>query len=316
MDKLRGAMDFCIRHQTVLGYSIVSLLTAASEWIFSSVVFKCPCNSSNVLYGSVFLIVPAFILLLLGYMVNTRTWRLLTGSCPPQKRCSSSPWGTCTRYCIVLVPVTARALVAPLTWIAVALLRASFYECAASGNSMIKNLMCKDKEPECHKLLVKIPCDEKLSKNVSGEFLSLQAQSQLIGWLLIASVMTVALISTCVSHCCSPVSYLQLKFWKIYSKKEWELFETKAKEHAARLAEININCFFEATDPAPFQTPSNEDWQKISILYTFNSQEQYYSMIHKYVNTNRGNSVRFGEGDQRPPVLGFVDEASADESGF
>ncbi|KAF1465481.1 Calcium homeostasis modulator protein 6, partial [Pygoscelis antarcticus] len=317
MDKLRGAMDFCIRHQTVLGYSTVSLLTAASECIFSSVVFRCPCNSGNMLYGSVFLIVPAFILLLLGYMVNTRTWRLLTGSCPLQKRCCSSPRETCTRYCVVLVPMTARALVAPLTWIAVALPRASFYECAASGNSLIQNLMCKDKEQECHKLLVKIPCDEKLSKNVSsGEFLSLQAQSQLIGWFLIASVMTVALISTCIIRCYSPVSYLQLKFWKIYSKKEWELFETKAKEHAARLAEININCFFEATDPAPFQTPSNEDWQKISSLYNFNSREQYYSMIHKYVNTNRGNSIRFGEGDQNPPVLGFVDEASAGESGF
>ncbi|KAM6354831.1 LOW QUALITY PROTEIN: calcium homeostasis modulator protein 6 [Podargus strigoides] len=315
MDKLRGALDFCIRHQTFLGYSIVSLLTAASEHIFSSVVFKCPCNSENTLYGSVFLIVPAFILFLLGYMVTT-TWRLLTGSCPPQKRCSCSLWRTCGRYCRVLVPVTVRASVAPLTWIAVALLRASFYECAASGNSMIKNLVCKDKGRECHELLVKTPCDQKLSEKIPGEFLSLQAQSQLIGWLLIASIMTVALISTCIIRCYSPVSYLQLKFWKTYWKKEQELFKIKAEEHATRLAEVNINCFFEATDPAPFQTPSNEDWQKISSLYTFNSQEQHYSMIHKYVNTNRGNSVRFGQGDQNPPVLGFVDEASASESGF
>ncbi|NXY68748.1 CAHM6 protein, partial [Glareola pratincola] len=320
MEKLRAMMDFCIRHQTVLGYSIVSLLTAASEQIFSSVVFKCPCNSGNVLYGSVFLIVPAFILLLLGYMANAKMWRLLTGSCHGEERCTCSPRGTCARYCHVLVPVTARVLVAPLTWIAVALLRASFYECAASGSSLIKSLMCKDKGEECHKVLVRIPCDEKLlekeKEKLSTEFLGLQAQSQLIGWFLIAIIMTVALISTCVSRCYSPVSYLQLKFWKIYSKKEQELFETKAKEHATRLAEINTKCFFEATDPAPFQTPSNEDWRKISFLYTFNSQEQYYSMIHKYVNTNRGNSVRFGKGHQDLPVLGFVDEANISEAGF
>ncbi|NXW47872.1 CAHM6 protein, partial [Nyctiprogne leucopyga] len=316
MDKLREALDFCIHHQTVLGYSIVSLLTAASEHIFSSVVFKCPCNSSNMLYGSVFLIVPAFILFLLGYMLNARTWRLLTGSCPPEKHCSCSPRGTCARYCLVLLPVTARALVAPFTWIAVALLRASFYECAASGNGLVKDLVCKGKGQECHELLVKIPCDDKLLGRIPGEFLSLQAQSQLLGWFLIASIMTLALIATCVSRCYSPVSYLQLKFWKIYSKKERELFEIKAKEHATRLAEINTNCFFEATDPVPFQTPSNEDWRKISFLYTFSSREQYYSMIHKYVNTNRGNSVRFGEGGQNPPVLEFVDEASANESGF
>ncbi|KAM6127183.1 calcium homeostasis modulator protein 6 [Pterocles gutturalis] len=314
--KLRRALDFCIRHQTALGCSIVSLLTAASKHIFSSVVFKCPCNSGNMLYGSVFLIVPAFILFLLGYMVNARTWRLLTGSCPPEKRCSCGLWGTCARYCHVLVPVTARAMVAPLTWIAVALLGASFYDCAASGNSLIKNLLCKDQGPDCHKLLLKIPCDETLLKHISGEFLSLQAQSQMIGWLLIASIVTIALISTCVSHCCSPVSYLQLKFWKIYMKKESELFKIKAEEHATRLAEINTNCFFGAIDPAPFQTPSNDDWWKISFLYAFNSEEQYYSMIHKYVNTNRGKSIRFGEGNQNPPGLGFVDEASASESGF
>uniref|UniRef100_A0A8C3KBL9 Calcium homeostasis modulator family member 6 n=1 Tax=Calidris pygmaea TaxID=425635 RepID=A0A8C3KBL9_9CHAR len=292
MNKLRGVIDFCLRHQTIVGYSIVSLLTAASEQIFSSVVFKCPCNSGNLLYGSVFLLVPAFILFLFGYMVNAKMWRLLTGSCPPEKRCSCSPWGTGTRYCLLLLPVTARTLVAPLTWIAVALLTASFYECAASGSSLIKNLMCKGKGKECHEVLVRIPCDEmilqKEKKNFSIEFPSLQAQSQLIGWFLIVIIMTLALISTCVSHCCSPVSYLQLKFWKIYSKKEQELFEIKAKEHATRLAEINMKCFFEATDPAPFYTPSNEDWRKISFLYTFSSQEQYYSMIHKYVNTNRG----------------------------
>ncbi|NXG69937.1 CAHM6 protein, partial [Baryphthengus martii] len=316
MDKLRGALDFCIRHQTVLGYSVVSLITAASEYIFSAVVFKCPCNSGNMLYGSVFLIVPAFILFLLGYMVNPKTWRLLTSSCPSESCCSRSAWGTCARYCLVLVPVTARASVAPLTWIAVALLRASFYECAASASEMIKNFVCRGKGEECRKLMVKIPCDETLSKQISGEFLSLQAQSQLLGWLLIASIMTVALISKCISHCYSPVSYLQLKFWKIYSKKEHEQFEIKAKEHATSLAERNMNCFFEAADPAPFQTPSNDDWRKISSSYTFNSKEQHYSMIHKYVNTNRGNSVKFEEGDQNPPVLGFVDEASANESGF
>ncbi|XP_050827845.1 calcium homeostasis modulator protein 6 [Serinus canaria] len=121
---------------------------------------------------------------------------------------------------------------------------------------------------------------------------------QLIGWFLIASIMTVALISTCVSHCCSPVSYLQLKFWKFYSKKEREVFEKKANEHATKLAERNTNCFFEAIDPAPFHTPSNTDWQKISIFHTFNSQEQYYSTIHKYVNTNRGNDTEFEEEGQ------------------
>ncbi|XP_010290253.1 PREDICTED: protein FAM26F [Phaethon lepturus] len=313
MDKLREALDFCIRHQTVLGYSVVSLLTAISEHIFSSVLFKCPCNSGNMLYGLVFLLVPAFILFLLGYLMNPRTRHLLTGTCS-QRKCRL--WGTRTEYCLALIPVTARASVAPLTWVAVALLRASFYECAASGNGLIKNLVCKDKGQECHKLLVKIPCDQKLSEMVSSEFLSLQAQSQVVGWLLIASIMAVALIARCASHCCSPVSYPRLTFWEIYLKKEEELFKIEAKKQATKLAERNINCFFEGTAPAQFQSPSSEDWQSISYLYTFSEEEQYYSMMHKHVSTKEGNNVRPREGDQNPTALETVDEASASESGF
>ncbi|NXB29397.1 CAHM6 protein, partial [Eulacestoma nigropectus] len=286
MDRLREALDFCIRHQTVLGYSAVSLLTAASQHIFSSVVFKCPCNSGNMVYGSFFLLVPAFILLLFGYMVNARIWHQLTGSCSREKECS--PSGTCAHFCQVLGPVTARALVAPLTWIAVALLGANFYECAASGSSLTKHLFCKDRGPECQEQLFKMPCDKELSAEVSSEQLSLQAQSQLIGWFLIASIMTVALISKCVSRCCSSVSYLQFKFRKIYSKEEKEVFEIKAKEQATKMAERNTNCFFEATDPAPFPIPSEEEWRKISLLCTFDSQEVYYDMIQKYASKKRG----------------------------
>lgn len=176
MDRLREALDFCIRHQTILGYSAVSLLTAASEHIFSSVVFKCPCNSGNMVYGSFFLLMPAFILLLLGYMVNIRMWRQLTGSCSREKECSLL--GTCAHFCQVLVPVTARALVAPLTWMAVALLGANFYECAASGSSLIERVFCKDKEADCQDKLFKIPCDEALSAQISSKWFSLQAQSQ------------------------------------------------------------------------------------------------------------------------------------------
>ncbi|NXA98690.1 CAHM6 protein, partial [Melanocharis versteri] len=313
MNRLHEALAFCIRHQTILSCSIVSLLTAASEHIFSSVVFKCPCNSGNMLYGSSFLLAPAFILLLLGYMINARIWRLLTGRCSPEERLQGSPWGSCACFCQVLVPVTAKALVAPLTWIAVALLGANFYECAASGSSLSERLFCNGSKTNCREELFKIPCDVKLSTEISRKRLSLQAQSQVIGWFLIAGIMTLVLISKCVNHCCSPVSFLQLKFWKIYSKEERKRFEVKAKEHATKLAERNTNCFFEGTDPAPFHTPSKEDWQKISFLCNFNSQEQYYSMIHKYASDNRGKSTKFkGKGQESV----FVDEAQAGESGF
>uniref|UniRef100_A0A8C3L1U7 Calcium homeostasis modulator family member 6 n=1 Tax=Chrysolophus pictus TaxID=9089 RepID=A0A8C3L1U7_CHRPC len=264
MEKLRTAMNFCIRHQKTLGYSIVSLLTIASEQIFSFVAFRCPCNSWNTLYGCVFLLVPALLLFLFGYMVNARTWLLLTGSCSLEKKHCCGSWGKGCFYLKVLAPVTVSILVAPLTWIAVALLSATFYECAASGSSLIRNQVCTDmdKSKACWELLEKIPCDENVVRQLlnenstsKGGLVSFRAQSQILGWLLIVTIITVALISTCISRCFSPVSYFQLKFWKIYLEKEREHFETKAKEHATQLAKRNINCFFEATNPPSFQTP-------------------------------------------------------------
>ncbi|NXQ41063.1 CAHM6 protein, partial [Catharus fuscescens] len=296
MNKFHKVLDYLTQHRKVLGYSTMSLLTVGIEQIFSSVVFKCPCNSAsgNMLYGFSFLLAPAFILLLLGYMANARTWLLVTGKCSQEKHLQRSAERGCPGLCQFL-QTTAKASVAPLTWIAVALLGANFYECAASGTSLAMYYFCKESRPDCPTQLIKTPCDKELSANIASEQLSLQAQSQLLGCLLIAIMTTVALTSACFIHCCSPVSYLQLKFWKIYSKTECQVFETKAKEHATKLAEINTNCFFEATDPAPFHTPSREDWQKISSLYTFDPQEQYYSMIHEYVNTNGGNSAKFEE---------------------
>ncbi|NWY38426.1 CAHM6 protein, partial [Sylvia atricapilla] len=315
MESLQKVVDFCFCHQTILGCSIVTLLTAASEYIFSSVVFKCPCNSNNMLYGSSFLLAPAFVLFLLSFMVNPSTWRLLTGKCSAERHLQHRPRGTSASFSQLWV-LTAKASVAPLTWIAVALLGASYYECAASGSSLIAYFYCKDNGTDCQNQLLKVPCDEELSAKISSERLSLHAQSQLAGWFLIAIIMALALTATCVSRCYSPVSFLHLRFCEIYSKKEEELFEIKAKEHATKLAERNTNSFFEVSDPAPFSTPSTEDWQKISTMYTINSQEPYYSMIHKFVSTKRGNSAKFKEEGQDLTVLAFVDEAQTNVSGL
>ncbi|NWZ62148.1 CAHM6 protein, partial [Acrocephalus arundinaceus] len=287
MDSLQKVVDFCIRHQTILGCSIVSLLTAAGEHVFSSVVFQCPCNSKNMLYGCAFLLAPAFVLLVLSFMVNPRTWRLLTGKCSLEKDDQCCPWGFRACFCQALLPMTAKASVAPLTWIAVALLGANFYECAASGSSVIQSYYCKDNGTVCLNLLLQVPCDEKLSAKISSERLSLHAQSQLIGWLLIASIITGVLISTCVRRCCSPVSYLQLKFYEIYTEKENEIFEIKAKDHATKLAERNADCFFGIIDPAEFCAPKKDDWHKISTIFTINAKEKYYSTLHRHVSNKR-----------------------------
>lgn len=136
----------------------------------------------------------------------------------------------------------------------------------------------------------------------------MQPTLQVLGWVLIAVVIIFLLICTSVTRCLSPVSYLQLKFWKIYLEKEQEILKSQATEHATELAKENIKCFFERSSPREQSTPSIKDWQQISSLYTFNPKDQYYSILHKYVSRKeKNNSIRSVEGDAVIPVLGFVD---------
>nr|XP_023402973.1 uncharacterized protein LOC100661105 [Loxodonta africana] len=104
------------------------------------------------------------------------------------------------------------------------------------------------------------------------------------------------------------VSVLQLKFWKIYLEQEQKILKTQATEHATILAEENGKSFFKGSHPKKHYTPAIKDWQQISSLYTFNPKEQYYSILHKYVNrSEKRQSIRSAEGDALFPILAFVD---------
>ncbi|XP_004648434.1 calcium homeostasis modulator protein 6 isoform X1 [Octodon degus] len=305
MDKFKAVLDLHLKHRSTLGYGVVTLLTAGGERLFSAVVFQCPCSEAwNLPYGLVFLLVPALALFLLGYALSARTWRLLTGCCARTRGCAG------LRGMVVCVQLSAAAALAPLTWVAVALLGGSFYECAASGSTALGSRLCRGRDPVCAQQLPRVPCGQAKPPEVQDLLKDLKAQSQVLGWVLIAVVIIFLLICTSVSRCLSPISYQQLKFWKIYLEKEQELLKNQAMEHATELAKENIKCFFEGSCPKEYNTPSAKDWRQISSLYTFNPSNQYYSILHKYVNRKeKHNSIQSVEGDAMIPVLGFVDSS-------
>ncbi|XP_068841603.1 calcium homeostasis modulator protein 6-like isoform X1 [Capricornis sumatraensis] len=308
MEKFREVLNLHLKYRNALGYCLVSLLTAGGERIFSSAVFQCPCSASwNLPYGLVFLLVPALALFLLGYVLSARTWRLLTGCCA--RGC-----GAGLRGALVCAQISATAAVAPLTWVAVALLGGAFYECAASGSEVLARYLCVGRDPRCVAQLPLVPCQQAQAPDVKQLHKELQreltAHSQVLGWILIAVVIILLLIFTSISRCRSPVSYMQLKFWEIYLQQEQQIFKSQATEHATQLAQENVKCFFERSHPQEYNTPSIKDWQKISSLYTFNPKEQYYSTLHKYVNKKqKSQSSTASEEGAMVPVLGFVDSS-------
>ncbi|XP_072355536.1 calcium homeostasis modulator protein 5-like [Scyliorhinus torazame] len=311
MDKYRTVLNLVLKQHATLGYGFLALLTAGGEQLFSVVVFSCPCNSWNFAYSMVFLFIPALVLFLLGYFISNRTWKLCTGCCINQAR--HCPKRILCRGIKIFVQITVGALVAPITWISVALLNGTFYECGMSGyySEHLLKAICNNKPNDCQSNLYKLPCGRTALPLSTGEDIrvTLFAHSQVIGWSLIAAITVFTLASTCIVRCCSPVSFLQLQFWKKYKEKENELFEQKSAEHAKQLAERNLKSFFESEGPKEIKTPSREAWEEISLLYTFSKNEEYYSTIHKYAERKPGANQASSSTINMdvPAVLDFVD---------
>ncbi|KAM4633898.1 calcium homeostasis modulator protein 6 [Polymixia lowei] len=316
MDKFKTVLNIAEKSQANIGFGVVALLTAGGEQIFSSVVFNCPCNDWNFFYGMVFLLVPAFALLLLGYILSKKTWKLLTGLCLRKSCCRLK---TLIAGGVVLFQITTAAVVAPSTWIAVALLNGNYFVCAMTGVNVtvFKAHLCSDKSSKCQEELYKFPCSKSTNVDKDDVLATLRAESQILGWLLIASIMVSNLFLTCVARCNSPISYLQLKFWRAYAQKENDLLECYSAKHANELAERNLKSFFEQTPPEHFTTPSNQDWKKISSFYRFSTKDHFYSTMHQHVEnrhepdigTMRLASVKSDSlGANNPTVLAFVDD--------
>ncbi|KAM8792319.1 calcium homeostasis modulator protein 6-like [Rhynchonycteris naso] len=317
MKKFQKILDLTTKHHHVLSQSLVTLLTAGGEQIFSTVVFQCPCSAKwNKVYGLVFLLVPALVLFLLTYVIRGRTWRLLTGCCARSAGTNPGTCGSGTCCCRgqswlpVCAQLCGESALAPLTWVAVALLGGSFYECAASGSSVVARFLCQGPDSNCTDQLPLVPCKKVPDSTEQDLLRKLRAQSQIIGWILIAAVIILFLIITSIARCLSPVSYVQLKFWKIYMEQEQKIFKSEATEHATELANENVKCFFKNTEPKKCFTPSTDDWQQISSLHGFNAEtkEQCYSSLHKYADgKKKSDTIKSSEQNKTGPDPQSVD---------
>uniref|UniRef100_A0A665T8G7 Calcium homeostasis modulator family member 5, tandem duplicate 2 n=1 Tax=Echeneis naucrates TaxID=173247 RepID=A0A665T8G7_ECHNA len=286
MDNFQTVLRFFMNQKATIGYSFMALLTIGGERIFSMISFQCPCNhDQNFAYGLTFLVGPAVVLLVLGLFFSTRMWRLYTGCClDPMKLC---PRGKCFGCFRVFTSIFFGACVAPIMWLSVALLNGTFYECAISGidENIVVDLFCKNKTLKCREELARVPCGRsKLSNDERMELLMMfRAQSQILGWCIVIISVIVGLLGTCYKNCRSKVSYLQLTFWKRYTEKENERFNTFAVDYATKLADRNLQSFFEDKNPEPFPFPKHKAWEEISAYYSFSSSEQYYSTLQQYV---------------------------------
>ncbi|XP_068933107.1 calcium homeostasis modulator protein 6-like [Petaurus breviceps papuanus] len=295
MEKFYRLLDLLTRHHRAVGMSILSLLTAGGETIFSNIVFQCPCNSTwNLPYSLSFFICPALVLFLLAYVLSSKVGRLITGCCARDQGDTSGSIshkadpGQCSRMSkccqkLICSRITLDAALAPVTWIAVALLGGIYYECAASATEWASKNFCQGQMPHCSEKLMQMPCQKKSPENseeIQRTLKLLRAKSQMYGWILITVVVIFIMLVNCCKFCTSQVSFLQHKFLKIYEKQENEILTAESKRYATELAERNVKCFFEDVYQESVRIPGAAEWKEISVV--IEPTDTAYSALHDY----------------------------------
>ncbi|CAJ1061898.1 calcium homeostasis modulator protein 6 [Xyrichtys novacula] len=160
MDKFKRIQNIVNQQDN---FRLVSLLTAGGQQLFTFMVFECPCNKElNFMYGMVSMLVPALTLLLLGYILSKKTWKLMTGMCRRRER--PCGWRRVAAAGAVLFQISTCAMAAPFTWVAVALLNGNYVVCAVTGtnSSSFHRHLCGETQytEQCTKELFMFPCGE------------------------------------------------------------------------------------------------------------------------------------------------------------
>ncbi|KAM4903254.1 calcium homeostasis modulator protein 5-like [Sylvia borin] len=280
MDAFQTILKFFMNRKTAIGYSFMALLTMGGERVFSLVAFRCPCSNENFRYGLVFLFSPALVLLVIGYFLNSKTWKLFTGCWVNPRKIF--PRGNVCRFFYVFGQITLNALVAPVMWLSVALLNGTFYECAMSGlkNPAYLNAVCHSKSEKCFEELHKVACDKSsLPFSESDELKrTLQAQSQILGWCVIVTTALLSLLTTCCASCQSKVSHLQLMFWRVYEGTEKEQLEQIFLLQAVAMCMENSMENNNQRKPEPISLPAFQAWEDASYIYSFSSGQIYFQL--------------------------------------
>lgn len=161
MDKFRMIFQFFQSNQESFMNGICGIMALASTQMYSAFDFNCPCLPHyNLAYGLGILLVPPFILFLLGFVLNNNISMLAEEWRRPQGQRGKDP--AVLRY--MFCSMAQRAMIAPAVWVSVTLLDGKCITCAfctlvpveTLGNASHPHLS----QGEIQRVLARIPCKE------------------------------------------------------------------------------------------------------------------------------------------------------------
>ncbi|XP_006926168.1 calcium homeostasis modulator protein 4 [Pteropus alecto] len=293
--------------------SLITALTIGGQQVFSSLMFRCPCQvGKNFYYGSAFLVIPALILLVAGYALRSQMWTITSEYCcrcaPPHRRISLLERKLA---CLRFFSITGRALVAPLTWLAATLMTGTYYECAASEFASVDHYPVFDNigASKREEIVAGFPCFRSAPsyQEIRDEVALLHRyQSQMLAWILITLATIAALVSRCLVRCCSPLTSLQQCYWTNHLHNERKLFEQAAEQHSRFIILQRIKKLFGfipgKEDVKHIRIPSCQDWKDISVPSLFcmgDDLQGHYSFLGDQVDEHNEES-KLGDIELKP----------------
>ncbi|XP_056113063.1 calcium homeostasis modulator protein 2-like [Rhinichthys klamathensis goyatoka] len=222
---------------------LIGLGTVVGQTAYNILAFDCPCSpKKNYLYGLAAIGVPALAFFVIGVMLNRNTWDVVS-ECRTRKCRKLSV----TAAFALLGSTVGRAVVAPITWSVISLLRGVAYVCAFSefvDPLSLNNFSSYTPGPE---IMARFPCKDVPAPfmNYSGEVeRQLKYESQLLGWLLVGIISLSVFLLLCLKNCFSTLGYHQEAYWSQYRSSEQALFQRTAEVHAKYNAAENVKNFF------------------------------------------------------------------------
>ncbi|CAD6190170.1 unnamed protein product [Caenorhabditis auriculariae] len=303
-------------HGSTLLNGILIATTIGGQSLIRKLTFACPCAYPlNIYHSAVFMVGPSIALLLIGTMVNTTTWKLVHGAC---FRVSATRHSWKTTF-VSWVEVILQACVAPVAWLFVVFLDGGYFRCLRAHEFCLMDTaeMCRNAT------ILKYYQDSHSFDSMSGsgkycpacicelggsDGSYLEAQSQIIAWVLVLAAAGVAFLSICCTRMCDKYTLVQRQYVETFKSEEASKFDAIAKEHAAQLADRNARAFFAQKDwskrdwdwVSGIPEVNNPFFARLKLIATEKTQQTMYTPLQLW-NDHKGYRIA-------PPEVQQVDE--------
>nr|AJP15882.1 calcium homeostasis modulator 1 [Eudyptes chrysocome] len=250
MDKFWMIFQFLQSNQESFMNGICGIMALTSVQMYSAFDFNCPCLPRyNLAYGLGILLVPPFILFLLGFVLNNNVSMLVEERRRPQGQRGKDR--AVLRY--MFCSMAQRAMIAPAVWVSVTLLDGKRITCAFCTSVPVETLGNAShpslSQGEMKQVLARIPCkeiydgQELIANEVAVRYL--RCISQALGWCFVLLMTTLAFLVRSLWPCFTQATFLKSRYWSHYIDIKRKLFDETCAEHARSFAKVCIQQFFE-----------------------------------------------------------------------